>query len=241
MKTLVLTCGVFPSEEIARRKMWIFFASCRKFGINATMYGVGRTFPAYRTMMLDWQLEHLKTVSPEFTHVLFTDGWDAFFTATLAEIEGKYQVMGSPDVLCSAFYQLGNVSDVEKDYPRCFDASARYCYPNRGGYIAKREAIIDAFERMVALPRQTGDDCMNWYDLWAQGWRPMLDSQCEIFQIATDDCVISGGRLHNTHTDSLPCIWHHSGGYASSDYGKDPAMIPWVRKLGIIGDTEVRP
>lgn len=239
MNLCVLTCGVFPTEEIARQKMWILFASAKKFGIDVTMYGVGRTFPAYKTMMLDWQLEHLRTLDPSYTHVLFTDGWDAFFTAPLATIIRKYEDMGSPQILVSAFYQLGNVSDAEKDYPNCFDTSKRYCYPNRGGYLAEIPAIIDAFERMLKLPRQSGDDCLNWYDLWATGWRPTLDSQCEIFQIADDDTVVRDGpdgepHLLNTHTGRLPCVWHHSGGYTDQVTGKDARMIPWAERLQII-------
>ncbi len=181
MQLGVVTCGVFPSEEIMRSKLWIFLASCKKFGIEPMIYGVGRTFPAYRMMMLDWQLEFLKTIPTEYTHILFTDGWDAFFTAPKATIIRKYQDMGSPDVLVSAFYQLANVSNAEERYPDLFDTSKRYSYPNRGGYFAKREAIIDAFERMVAQDEQTGDDCFNWYRLILDGWRPTLDSNCEIF------------------------------------------------------------
>lgn len=241
MKTLPLTCGVFPSDTEARQKMWIMFASCRKYQIDLQMYGVGRTFPAYKTMMLDWQLEYLRTVPAEYTHVLFTDGWDAFFTAGLETIERKYRDLGSPDILISAFYQLANVSDVDLQYPNCFDTSKRYCYPNRGGYLAKREAIIDAFERMLALPRQTGDDCFNHYDAWQEGWyRPMLDSDCQIFQIADDDTVVrehdGTGEMYllNTATGSLPCVWHHSGGYTDQVTGKDERMKPWASRLGII-------
>ena len=242
MKTLVLTAGVWPTEKEAKDKMRIYMASCKKFGICPNLYVVGRQFPGYRALCLDYQLEYLKTVPTEYTHIIFSDGWDCFFTAPLEEIIGKYVRLGSPEILCSAFYQLGNVSDAEKDYPNCFDDSIRYRYPNRGAYIAEREAIIDAFERMLRLPRQTGDDAFNWYDLWATGWRPMLDSNCEIFQVATDDCVIAEPedyplrprRLYNQHTKSWPCVWHHSGGFSHQSHGKDDRMIPWAKKLEII-------
>ncbi len=239
MNLAITTCAVFPSEEEARQKLWIFLASCQKFGIDPMLFGMGRTFPGYRTMGLEWQLEFIKTISADYSHVLFTDGWDAFFTAPKETIIRKYQDMGSPQFLCSAFYQLANVSDVDKQYPGCFDTSKRYCFPNRGGYIGERQFVIDSLERMLTLPNQTGDECFNWYDLWATGWRPTLDSECEIFQIAEDDTEIDtpeGGspRLFNMHTKTHPCVYHLSGGYTSQTTGKDERMIPWAQRLEII-------
>ncbi len=262
MNLAITTCAVFPSEEEARQKLWIFLASCQKFGIDPMLFGMGRTFPGYRTMGLEWQLEFIKTIPKDYSHVLFTDGWDAFFTAPKETIIRKYQDMGSPEFLCSAFYQLANVSDMDKQYPGCFDTSKRYCFPNRGGYIGERQVVIDALERMLTLPNQTGDECFNWYDAIAEGWfKPTLDSGCSIFQIAEDDCTIADcaiveekitadgkfaaddkelinaprlRRLYNVYTGSLPCVWHHSGGYTDQVTGKDARMIPWAQRLGII-------
>jgi len=247
VKLAVLTAGVWPTEEEARRKLWIFLASCKKFGIEPLLYGVGtKQFPGYRAMMLDMQLDYLKTMSG-YTHVLFTDALDAFFTAGLDEIQEKYKRMGSPPILCSAFFQLGNVSDEEKDYPGCFDHTIRYRYPNRGGYIAEIPAIIEAFERMLAQDGLTGDDCFEWYRGWKEGWfRPMLDSRCEIFQIAEDDISVlhitkcengkwsDVNRLVNLYTTSEPCILHLSGGFTDQSSGKDERMLPWARRLGIV-------
>lgn len=246
MKLAVLTCAVWPTMEEVKRKLWIFLASYRKFASKSYQglfaYGVGREFPGYKTMMLDWQLEWLKqyrnSMLATYTHVLFSDGWDAMFTSNIDEIEQKYQDMGSPEFLASAFHQLGNVSDADAQYPNCFDSRVYNRYPNRGGYIGEIGAVIDAFERMVALPRQTGDDCFNWYDLWARGWSPMLDSECRIFQVSDGDCTVDtsegGRRLLNRRTDTHPCVLHLSGGYTDQVTGKDHVMEPWARRLGII-------
>jgi len=238
MKLAVLTAAVFPSEADARKKMWIFLKSAEKAGVpNADLhlYGIGRTFPGYRAMCLDFQLEYLKTLQSRYTNVLYSDGWDAFFTGPLAEIIDKYEKKPCPPILASAFYQLGNVSDAQKDYPNCFDPEIRYRYVNRGGYIAEIPAIIEAFERMLAQPNLTGDDCLEWYRGWKDGWfRPKLDSDCAIFQIADDDIRIMNLRIYNSYTGSFPCIWHHSGGFTDSERGKDDRMLPWAKKLEIV-------
>lgn len=232
MNFLVLTCAVFPTKAEAVSKLWIFLESCKKFGVSPGFYGTERTFPGYRIMKLDWQLEALREFRSEYTHVLYTDAWDAFFTAPLTEIISKYEAMGAPPILTSAYIGLGNESDMSK-YAGMFDESVRYRYPNVGGYIAEIPAIISAFERM--MPIETGDDCFAWYQGWREGWfRPQVDSGCEIFQVGDQDCVAVDGRLHNMYTRSTPCILHLSGGYTSPEIGKDDRMIPWAKRLGII-------
>ncbi len=238
MRLAILTCAVFPTEADAHKKLWIYEASCNKYIPQEHMfwYGIGDRFPGYRAMKLDMQLEFLKLmVICNHTHVLYTDSWDAFFTGPYDEIVSKYESMGKPAILSSACWQLANVSNEAVDYPGCFTADTRYKYPHVGGYIAEIPAIIDAFERMLALSPNTGDDCFNWYVAWKAGWfRPMLDSNCEIFQVTNDNISIKDGRLHNTLTGSNPCILHLSGGYTDPVTGKDATLIPWAKELGVI-------
>ena len=40
-KRAVIACAVFPNRATAERKLWIFLASCKKFGITPHLYGVG--------------------------------------------------------------------------------------------------------------------------------------------------------------------------------------------------------
>lgn len=235
MKLMILTCAVWPNEEIARKKMWIFLKSCDKWGITPHFYGIGvQPWPGYRKMKLDIQYEFLCTIK-DYTHVLYTDSTDAFFVGPEGEIVDKYKAMGSPPILSSAFFQLANCSDAEGKYPGCFDSNLRYRYPNVGGYVAEVSAIVDAFDRMLKLPEQTNDDCWDWYTGWQQGWfRPQLDSQCEIFNVSSDYASVVNGRYCNTFTGTNPCILHLSGGYTSWEYGKDDRLIPWAKELGII-------
>lgn len=236
MNIALLTCAVFPTEAIARKKLWIFLKSIEKFGApEPHLYGIGRGFPGYKMMKLDYQLDYLRTLQSRYTHALYTDSWDAFFVGPWDWVRGSYKMADCPPILTAAYHGLANVSEPDKDYPNCFNENLFYRYPHVGGYIAEIPAIIEAFERMNALPRQTGDDCFNWYDAWKEGWfRPSLDFGCSIFQTSTDDCVITGGRVFNERTTTTPCILHISGGYTDPETGKDDRLIPWAEKLGII-------
>lgn len=238
MKLMVMTAAVFPSEEDARRKMWIFLRSAERAGVppeDLHLYGIGRTFPGYRQMCLDFQLEYLKSEATKgYSHCLFHDGWDGMFCAPLSEIVSKYERMGSPRIVCSAYIGLGNQSDMS-GYEGCFDETIPYRYPNRGGWLGEIPAMIEAYERMLTLPDLGGDDCFLWYRSWREGWfRPTLDHNCEIFQVSDVNLEVKDGRARNTVTGSRPCILHFSGGFTHSDFGKDPILLPWARALTIL-------
>lgn len=235
MRLMVLTCAVWPSQEVANKKAWIFLKSCEKFGITPTMYGVGHPWTIYRHIKLDLQYEFLRDHAGDYTHVLYTDSQDAFFLSGIDEIVEKYRAYGEPPILASASHQLANVSNEKLQYPDCFKSPAKYRFPHVGGYLAEIPAIVSAFNGMLNLERQTSDDCFNWFDAWQEGWfRPVLDYRCDIFQATTEDCVMGASRLVNTHTNSCPSILHICGGYNSQETGKDDRLIPWAKKVGIL-------
>src|SRR3990167_6481458 len=175
MRTLLYTAACWPTEAEARSKLWIFLKSCEKFGHEPALYGMGRGFSGYRDILMERMLEYLKTIPNEWTHVMFTDSWDAMITGPMEEIETKYKGLGSPPILMSAYFGLGNESNMTP-YERVFDEGCYYRYPNRGGFMGEREAVIAAFEKMVACGDPTGDDCFLWYRGYREGWlRPALD------------------------------------------------------------------
>jgi hypothetical protein len=233
MKLLVLTAAVWPSPEIAKQKAWIFLRSCEKFGIEPHMYGIGHPWTIYIDIKINKQLDYLKSLGQSYSHALYTDSQDAFFTAGLDEIVDKYKRLGSPPILTAAYTGLADSSA-----PAGF-GEGRLRYPHVGGHLSEIPAIIDAFEHMLKLPNQTSDDSFSWRDAWLEGWfRPVIDSECEIFQVTDKDCEVAplahGPRLFNRATYMFPCILHLSGGYSSHENGKDDRLIPWARRLGII-------
>ena len=243
MKLAVMTAAVFPTIDEAQRKLWIFLRSWEKFGTgyDLHLFGTGRIFPGYRVMGAEWVLEKLHELKNGYSHALFSDSWDAFFCARVEEIEAKYRAMGSPQILVSAYIGLGNESDMSS-YVGCFDESIPYRFPNRGGWIAEIPAMIEMLERMTKSYPDAGDECFLWYWAWRENWfRPVLDSNCGIFQVSDVNASISStmnlrepARLYNNLTQSRPCILHLSGGYTDPETGKDEALKPWARALGVI-------
>jgi hypothetical protein len=185
-------------------------------------------------MRLDGQLKFLRENTEGFTHVLYTDGWDAMFTASLDEIVGKYRTAGSPPMLTGGGFMFGNEPDIDKTpYAHLYDKRVKYRYPSMAGYIAEIPYLIDIFSRMNKEER--ADDNFAWAEAVREGWfAPVVDTSCQIFQDQEDDCALDNGRLYNLLTDSQPCILHLGGGYVNPETGKDERLLPWARKMGII-------
>lgn len=257
MKLMVMAPAVFPSEQEARHKLRFFLRSCERFGIEPNLFGMGTTsFPGYAALNISLPLAYLEKHASEYDTVLATDSWDVLFTGSLAEIQFKYECMGQPPFLASAFYQLGNVSDEQKQYPGVFKHDTYYKFPNVGGYIAEISLAIELLTRMKKEYPQYNDGAFCWYDAIRDGWfHPVLDSNCDIFQVRSEENTEVGNemkimgpdgaiiqrwqhpRIRNNITNSFPCIWHLSGGYASHETGKDETMIPFAKMLEL-GDPE---
>lgn len=239
MNLMVFGGGMFGGPGEYLKKLWIFLKSCEKHGVECQFYGTEQTqFPGYRRMKVELMIDFLEKVDPSFTHVMYTDTWDALITGPISEIRAKYEAMSKPPILASAYMMLGNVSDAR--YDGCFDTSVPYCYPCVGGYIAEPPLILAMLIRMRDTLPEYGDDCFLWYDAWKQGWfRPVLDSGCEIFQVRSEEnteVVRLDGvpRIHNKITNAYPCVLHFSGGYCDQQTGKDEQIIPWAKRLEIL-------
>jgi len=119
-----------------------------------------------------------------------------------------------------------------EQYNGCFDHAVDRRYPHVGGYLANRDYAIAAFEQMLTLPRQTWDDCWNWMDAWKEGWfRPVLDSECEIFYVA-DKINIEDGRVKVGYR--RPNVIHLTGGHVDREGYKDYKLEPVAKELGIV-------
>ena len=255
MKIMYLGIAVWPSWEIAARKMWIWRRSIDRFGYRFFYYGVGTpSFPGYRHQKVESQLRHLLTYGyGDATHIFYTDCCDCLMLAPPGEIEQKYKSMGCPPMIVSASRELGNTSIDQypcferQDAPFCFPKLFRY--PNVGGYLMEAPLLIEFLKKIHDDYPDVGDDCYVWYDGFAKGWfRPVLDSDCQFWQVRSHEeefteIVERDGflRFRNKVTGSYPCIWHNSGGYADLDTFKDYAMQPWAERLGILAPGETRP
>ena len=250
MKIMHLGIAVWPSWNIAAQKMWLWRQSIDRFSYRFFYYGVGTTqWPGYRAQKVESQLDHLlKYGWGDCTHILYTDCCDCLMLAPPEEIHDKYVAMGCPPMLVSGAEWLGNVdadlgdtSQSDKRYPIFSERSKkRFRFPQVGGYIMEAQLLVDFLKKIHEDYPDLGDECFAWYNLIQKGeWNPAIDEDCQIFQchgeeVSHVEIKDAFGRIYNRETNSFPCIFHNSGGYASQDDFKDYKMIPWAKRLGIV-------
>jgi hypothetical protein len=241
MKFLFLAPAVLPSEAEVRHKMRFFLKSCERWGIKPHLYGIGtKSFPGYQRMKLDvplaWMADFIRH-NAEYTHVIYSDSWDVVCTGPLDEIIDKYRKLGSPAFLASAANFMPNVSDEEKQYPGVFKHDKPYAWPQVGGYVAEIPHMMETFRRMIKEYSKYNDDSFAYFDAIRDGWwHPVLDSNCDIFQVRSEEYteIVDGVRIRNTITGSMPCLWHICGGFTSHTTGTDERMTPIAEMLGLL-------
>jgi hypothetical protein len=245
MKIMYLGIAVWPSWEIAERKMWIWRKSIDRFGYRFFYYGVGTThWPGYRRQKIEVPLAHLlKNGWGDCTHILYTDCCDCLMMAPQGEIEAKYEAMGRPPILLSGSAQLGNVSDPNR-YPIFEKTDKAFRYPNVGGFLMEAHKVVEFLEMLHERYPLYGDDCFAWYDSIAEGIiEPAIDTECDIWMVRGEgyiEVVEENGlkRILNKETGKLPAIWHNSGGSADPVSYRDKEMRPMAERLGIIAEGE---
>lgn len=242
IKIMHLGIAVWPSWEIAHKKMWIWLKSIERFNYQFEYYGVGtKQWPGYRKQKVEFQLDWLlKHGTKGATHIHYTDCCDCLMLGPPEEFRQKYISMGAPPMLVQGAAQLGNASDNRWPY---FDEARphdKFRYPCVGGYIMEVKPLVEFLKKIVRdYPDPPwGDDCFVWYEGFQQGWfRPEIDTKCELWQVCGDPqiMIVDGTRrLYNIDTGSLPCLWHNSGGSANQDTFKDHMMLPMAKELGIV-------
>jgi hypothetical protein len=246
MNIQVITLGLYPTLDEAHRRTWIFRASCAKHSIEPCYFGIGELwrYHEWSVMKIDYQLEYLRSdATKDATHILYTDSLDAVFFAGLDEIQAKYEALGSPPMLVSAHNAIAG-REWGVDYDAVFPKDCGpFRVPYVGGYLGERDAAVAAFEMLAATPlrlNQRKDDVFVWWNAWEAGWRPALDSTCQIFQAGSAGLAEDtdrSGRIYNLITGSYPCVPHFQGNYQDNQAvrgWKDYMMEPFARKWGIL-------
>jgi hypothetical protein len=241
MRIAVVAPGIYPTIQDSREALHIFIKSADRIGLTTgsrhilTLYGTGRDFhhTTWKVKKIDYQLELIEALEPEFTHILYTDAADALFVGDLDEIAAKYKWYGEPDMLCCAASFLVNMHPYQAEpYLKNYEGNLPYRYPHNGGYLAKREVLVQVLERMKKMDHW--DDSFIWAEAWKEGWfRPILDHMCHIFYVG-DAPEIVHGRPYVAATLAQPCIIHLSGGHVERVGYKDYKLEPYAKALGII-------
>lgn len=238
MKLMILTAAVFPTVEAAMSRMPLLLASVKKYGTGLHFYGIGHPcFPWWCELKIKMQMDYLEANHADYTHVLYTDARDSFFTAPAETIIEKYEPHQNEILVscCEAdCHQIaGGLEAYGETDPK------RFVYPHVGGYIGPIDLVIETKRKMWANSPGRIDDMLVWYEAWKEGYfRPARDLECKIFQVSErdsneDHLEIKDGRLYNMATDQYPCILHLTGGYSRPDEGlsKPERLLPWWNRI----------
>lgn len=236
----VVSSKVYNTEEVAHEHCKFLLKSCEIHNINLLRYGFPCThYPGHVSITTTLLLDFIKTL--DYTHILFTDSPDSFFTSSLDEIIRKYNAFGNPEMLTSTsnvFFPANEWntfpldSSLEEYKNKYYPSDTEYFIPQVGGYIAEIPYLIDIFTKMLLKYSNIyGDNANIWRDAWHEGWfRPERDTHCEIFQNffdkSKDNLQMKNDKLYNVVTDSYPCVLHISAGYADPQTGKEYKMRP---------------
>lgn len=236
--TVVTPC-LFPDP----RPIWMLAHTCERFGIPLHPYGLGETYAGWVKIKID-MLREVAAACPT-SHILYTDGRDAWFLAGLGEVADKYNALGAPPLMLSAQVDIfGSYAASYEGIPWRMDKLFRYT--GTPGQLCEAKALAEALGWMQGRLVDWGqmpDDDPEWWNNF-QRERPgdlAFDHDCSIFLNAGsglaggsvwDHCVIEDGRVHCLLTDSWPCIVHYNGGSSHWLKGKwDSLQKPW-RALG---------
>ncbi len=253
MKLMIDAATYWPDEEAARKKIWLYLKSAKKFGIpesDMRFYGLGAVqYQGMGYMRLNGQVDFLKDHAEDFTHVLHSDAWDVLFIQPFEELRKRYEQMGRPEFLASANLYCGNIGDPQYDLEQdrhlvegLYDQTTPYRYVGSAMYIAEIPLVVEYLGRMIRdgierghEGRNRSDETWAYAEAWKEGWfRPQIDKTCQVFQNDLRDVIVKDGRAFNTYTGTYPCLLHVSGGYTSPETGKDDRVLPWAQQLGIV-------
>jgi hypothetical protein len=174
MKLLVCAPAYWATESEARDHCWLYLRSCSKWGITPYLYGIGADrYMGETVMRMDGLIECLATVGKGYSHVLFTDAWDVIFTGPLAEIQAKYEAMGSPPCLAGAAASCMNIHPDDM-YDSYFDMTQPQPYLTPALLLGEVDYIRSAFERMDRSKThdQSPAIMQGWVEVW---FKPLID------------------------------------------------------------------
>lgn len=233
---VVLTSCFFPDHKPIR-----FLEESARIQSVAPLrtYGDGELYSNWTQMKVNRMIPELEKLLAEgFTHYLYTDGRDAFFTRNFRYIKDAYEFLGAPDGLLSSQDQPFTMADLA--HYNDFLKPAKYRFHCCGGYLGRIEYWLECHRKFVrdnyeALPTG-GDEAGVWQWAWADGWfRPQIDTGCDIWQnlggCEADVSIEKGNRLYNSVTNSHPAILHFTGYCKEGQYGVYDAMKPWWDEL----------
>ncbi len=195
-----------------------YLASCRLFGIEPQILGMGEPFAGLGTKLL--QLRNALREMPDDELVLFSDSWDVVFLRQLDDVPRIFDEFGAPVVFSAEphfLYLKDGKYDQWKRYP--VDASVGlYRFLNSGAWVGRAGHVAAMFGD-IDCPADANDDqtlVNEWFIEHPEGL--VLDHDQKLFAstifregFESADFEIVGGRFRHRGTGTTPCLIHFGG------------------------------
>ncbi len=197
--------------------------SCDRVGLQLHLYETG-TWRGYADGKIRGALDFLRTRTEPIC--MFVDGHDSFILKGEDAILDALNIPDEPIIIsCEKTCWPDATIGIDFLDPNKMAASP-WCYPNSGGWIGDRGALVEALSKMLEyVERWPGDDQRCWQE-YCLGWPQQVhrDTECSIFQCmgGTGEEEINGAGV-NTITFRVSMVWHFNG--------RTPGREEWYRKL----------
>ena len=141
---------------------------------------------------------------PDHDVVVFTDGFDVFWTRSLDEVVGRWLEMKSEVVFAAEKYLWPNK---HLRFPPC---ATPYRYLNSGCFIGR----VGELKRILQTPLyDSADDQLYIHHRFLSGlFSIKLDYEQYIFMTNEDRVEIRSNNVYNPETKCFGCVYHGNGG-----------------------------
>ena len=141
---------------------------------------------------------------PDNDVVIFTDGFDVFWTNTVYEVVGRFLEMKAEVVFAAEKYLWPN------KHLRFPPAPTPYRYLNSGCFIGR---VAELRKILATLIHDSADDQLYIQHRFLSGQYDIkLDYEGYIFQTNSETVSIKKGVVFNSETRCYGCIYHGNGG-----------------------------
>lgn len=205
MKTKIVTVATRHDPGLD-----ILIESMEKFGLDYVVLGRDKHWKGFGTKIILLE-QYLKTVVPEYTHVVFVDAYDVIFLSGIEEIEKKYANNWPDKIVFSAELNCWPCAELSDRYP---PSDSLWRYLNSGSYMGPIARLLDLFKEYPPVFEM--DDQLYFTKILLNQQSPiMLDTNCSLFQTTAfcynNEYGAEGARLVNNLTGTMPVVIHGNG------------------------------
>lgn len=141
---------------------------------------------------------------PDHDVVVFTDGFDVFWTSSLEEVVGRYLEMKAEVVFAAEKYLWPN------KHLRFPPSATPYRYLNSGCFVGRVGELNRILQTLI---HDSADDQLYLHHRFLSGqFDVVLDHEGYIFQTNSEAVKVANNTVYNSDTRCYGCIYHGNGG-----------------------------